>query len=162
VQFYKDDTFLTESVTCFIKEGLQVNDSVIIVATAPHCEELRKALSSEELANDQLMFLDAGEQLSQFMIGDWPSDLQFRSVIGGTIAQACEKGRVRIFGEMVAVLWAEGYTRAAIRLEELWNRLATEQSFSLLCAYPLPKFSGEEVKASQFAISRLHTHVHTQ
>jgi hypothetical protein len=37
---------------------------------------------------------------------------------------------------MVAVLWAEGKHRAAIRLEELWNALARQQDFSLLCGYP--------------------------
>ena len=39
MQFYQDDKFLTESVTSFLKEGLQVNDTVIVVATAQHREE---------------------------------------------------------------------------------------------------------------------------
>jgi hypothetical protein len=37
---------------------------------------------------------------------------------------------------MVAVLWAQGKHRAAIRLEELWNALAQRRDFSLLCGYP--------------------------
>ena len=159
VQFYEDDTFLMDSVTSFIKDGLRVNETVIIVATAQHREELIKTLTPEEMTHDQLIFFDAGEQVGKFMIDDWPSELRFRKVVGGMIGQACQKGRVRIFGEMVAVLWAEGYTRAAIRLEELWNKVATEQSFSLLCAYPLSKISGEQDKHSLLAISQLHTHV---
>ena len=63
---------------------------------------------------------------------------------------------------MVAVLWAEGYTRAALRLEELWNKLVTEQSLALLCAYPMAKLSGEDALESVLAISRLRTHVHSQ
>jgi anti-sigma regulatory factor (Ser/Thr protein kinase) len=43
---------------------------------------------------------------------------------------------VRVFGEMVALLWQEGNVPAAISLESLWNRLARVQRFSLLCAYP--------------------------
>ncbi|MEO6112540.1 MAG: hypothetical protein ABIQ24_12050 [Nitrospiraceae bacterium] len=39
MQFYQDDKFLTESVTSFLKEALQVNDTVIVVATAQHREE---------------------------------------------------------------------------------------------------------------------------
>ena len=44
--------------------------------------------------------------------------------------------RVRIFGEMVALLWDEGNVAAALILEEWWNDLAAEQEFTLLCAYP--------------------------
>jgi hypothetical protein len=156
VQLYIDDTFLTR----FITEGLQVNETVIIVATAQHREELHKALTPEQVAHDKLRFFDAREQLSKIMVNDWPSELRFRNVVRDMMGQARQTGPVRIFGEMVAVLWAEGYTRAAIRLEELWNKLVTEQPFSLLCASPMLKFLDD--KGSLLAISRLHTHVHTE
>jgi signal transduction histidine kinase len=51
---------------------------------------------------------------------------------------------VAIFGEMVALLWAEGKAEAAIRLEQLWNGLAPVESFSLFCAYPMSCFEREE------------------
>ena len=75
VQLYIDDTFLTR----FITEGLQVNDTVIIVATAQH-EELYKALTPEQVAHDKLRYFDAREQLSKLMVNDWPSELRLRSV----------------------------------------------------------------------------------
>ncbi len=59
VQFYQDDTFLTESVTKFIKEGLAVDDTVLIIATGPHREELRRGLTPQEIVHDKLWFLDA-------------------------------------------------------------------------------------------------------
>ena len=149
VQLYIDDTFLTR----FITEGLQVNDTVIIVATAQHGEELHKALTPEQVAHDKLRFFDASEQLSKIMVNDWPSELRLRNVVRDMMGQARQTGPVRIFGEMVAVLWAEGYTRAAIRLEELWNKLVTEQPFSLLCASPMLKFFDD--RSSLLAISRL-------
>ncbi len=156
IQLYIDDTFLTR----FITEGLQVNDTVIIVATAQHREELHKALTPEQVAHDKLRFFDAREQLSKIMVNDWPSELRLRNVVRDMMGQARQTGPVRIFGEMVAVLWAEGYTRAAMRLEELWNKLVTEQPFSLLCASPMLKFLDDT--GSLLAISRLHTHVHTE
>ena len=45
---------------------------------------------------------------------------------------------------MVALLWAEGNSEAAIRLEELWNDLAHTHSFSLHCAYPITSFNRDE------------------
>jgi signal transduction histidine kinase len=71
-------------------------------------------------------------------------------VIGGAISRAAERGRqVRVFGEMVSLLVADGHPAAALRLEELWNDLqlarATDptHAFSLFCAYPMEHFAGE-------------------
>jgi hypothetical protein len=144
LQFYSDDTVLMESMTRFIKEGLQVNDTVIVVATAQHREKLHKALTPEQMAHDKLRFFDAEEQLWKFMVNDWPSESRFRHVMGSMTGQARQKGQVRIFGELAAVLWAEGHTRAALRLEDLWNKLATEQPFSLMHAYPHSAFISKE------------------
>jgi hypothetical protein len=162
VQFYQDDTFLTDAVARFITEGQKANETVIVVATAQHREELHKVLTSRETTYDKLRFLDAREQLSTFMVDDWPNERRFKNLFGGMIGQASTHGPVRVFGEMVAILWAEGHPRAALRLEELWNRLMEEQSFALLCAYPRAKLSRENDTDSVLAISRLHTHVHTQ
>ena len=45
-----------------------------------------------------------------------------------------------VFGELVALLWAQGKATQAIRVEELWNELSEAHSFSLLCAYPMSGF----------------------
>jgi len=66
------------------------------VATAQHREELRKTLTSGQMAHDKLMFLDAGEQFWKFMVNDWPSELRFRNVVGGMMGQARLNGPVRI------------------------------------------------------------------
>jgi hypothetical protein len=41
---------------------------------------------------------------------------------------------------MVALLWARGAVAEAIRLEQLWNEIASVWDFSLLCAYPVSSF----------------------
>ncbi len=92
----------------------------------------------------------------------WPNERRFKNVIGSLIGPASKHGPVRVFGEMVAILWANGDTRAALRLEELWNELMKEQTLTLLCGYPMSNFSQESGKDSVLAISRLHTHSHTQ
>jgi hypothetical protein len=160
VQFYNDDMFLTQSVARFITEGLQGNETVIIVATAQHREALQQVLTPDQMAHDKLRVFEAEEQLSKFMVAEWPSELRFRQMVDGVLGQARQSGPVRIFGEMVAVLWARRNTWAALRLEALWNKLLEEHSFALLCAYPMSNLSTDH-KSVQ-AISRLHTHVHTQ
>jgi hypothetical protein len=45
--------------------------------------------------------------------------------------------RVMAFGEMVALLCAQGRPGAALRLEWMWNELLKTHNFLLRCGYPL-------------------------
>ncbi|MEO7861228.1 MAG: hypothetical protein ABIU05_12435, partial [Nitrospirales bacterium] len=57
-------------------------------------------------------------------------------------------------------LWAGGRSREAIRLEELWNELATRHTFSLLCGYPMSGFPDQKDHLSYLQVCHAHTHVH--
>ena len=79
------------------------------------------------------------------MVDGWPDDAAFLEVVTGLLTRARGDGgrRVRAFGEMVAVLWAEGYCGATVRLEYLWQNLCRQEAFSLFCAYPKSGFTGD-------------------
>jgi PAS domain S-box-containing protein len=74
-------------------------------------------------------------------------------------AKSGETRRVAVFGEMVALLWADGNFEAAIQLEQLWNQLAQTHSFQLHCAYPLNLFPKEEDGKGILEICVKHYHV---
>jgi hypothetical protein len=57
---------------------------------------------------------------------------------------------------MVDVLWQDGLTAAAIRLEMLWNQLAMTHDFSLLCGYSMGSFYKD---AGMRDICAQHSHV---
>ncbi|HKR00264.1 MAG TPA: MEDS domain-containing protein, partial [Pyrinomonadaceae bacterium] len=131
VQFYETDDFLLNSLGDFIGTGLSAGDSSIVVARRARREGLAERLRTCGLdvdaasASGQYLSLDAAETLSQFMVDGQPEPLRFAEVIGDVITRAAQGGqRVRIFGEMVALLGEEGNHAAAIRLEELWNELS--------------------------------------
>jgi len=63
---------------------------------------------------------------------------------------------VRAYGEMVDVLWKAGLEVAAIQLEMLWNRLARNGEFSLMCGYAMGNFY-EDAKVKE--VCRQHTHL---
>lgn len=76
------------------------------------------------------------------MVDGWPdaacfSQIMINAVLKAKMASESVSLDVAAFGEMVALLWADGKMDAAIKLEELWNDLAHTNSFSLLCAYPI-------------------------
>jgi hypothetical protein len=143
VQIYEDDKVFLDNLASFVWDGLKNAEAVIVIATPAHREGLAHRLRTRGLsvayaqAKDDLIMLDAEETLSKFLIDGWPNDDMFDNVIGDLIANARRGGRkVRAFGEMVALMWAEGYCGATIRLEHLWTDLCKKQGFSLFCAYP--------------------------
>ena len=158
VQFYNDDVFLIDTVSAFITAGLKENGAIIVIATAQHREELHNTLQAAN--NSSITYIDAVELLSAFIVDDWPNETRFTSTVGPLLQRAALKGPVRIFSEMAAVLWTEGKTRAAIRLEELGNELASQHAFSLLCAYPMSGFPDQKNNLSFLQVCRAHTHVH--
>jgi len=166
VQFYEDDQFLVESVGGFVGAGLGAGDAAIVIATAAHRAALEERLELQGLdlaavrAQGRFVALDAAETLSRFMVDGSPDKTLFTKTVGSVVAHAATGQRgVRAFGEMVALLWAEGNAPAAIRLEELWNELARSHSFSLFCAYPMNGFRGASHGDSFLHICKEHSRV---
>ncbi len=164
VQFYSEDQSLLETLGRFIGSALEAGDAAIIVATKAHRDGLCQQLESRGLdvasviENGRYIALDANETMAEIMVDGWPDEALFDNRIGGLITRAraaAERSRqtrnslmveprVVVFGEMVALLWADGKHPSAIRLEQLWNDLGKTHSFSLRCAYPMGGFHRQE------------------
>jgi CheY-like chemotaxis protein len=149
VQFYENDEFLIESASGFIGASLRDSGAAIAACTPEHCAALERKLTASGIdvagsqASGRYVVLDARETLSRFMAGSSIDPKRFDEFVGGAIGRILKTGgRLHAFGEMVALLWADGNRQAAIELEQLWNKLASEHRFALLCAYPLAGFNG--------------------
>ena len=78
-------------------------------------------------------------------------------MVDSVLAEVQASGkRARAFGEMVALMWAEGNRAGARRLEQMWNSVCHERGLSLLCAYPRTK---ADSLASFDEVCSLHSHV---
>jgi hypothetical protein len=80
------------------------------------------------------------------MVDGSPDPDLFASYIGTVLTQLGKikpAATVRAYGEMVDVLWRAGQTEAAVKLEILWNALASRYRFSLLCGYAMGHFYKE-------------------
>lgn len=164
VHFYRGEDRLMKELSNFIGAGLIHGDPCIVVATPEHCSALEKHLtaSGHDIAAarkaNRYISLDAAATLASFMDDNLPNKARFKQVIGKTLEESQAKGRVvRVFGEMVALLWSDDNQTGAILLEQLWNELAREHSFTLFCGYPMHYF--ENIGHSQMLedISRLHS-----
>lgn len=170
VQFYEDDDFLIEGLSRFIGAALLAGDSTLVIATKSHSDALAERLATRGLdlglaiTEGRYLSLDAAETLSKFMVNGRPDEKRFSRVVGMVIQQLgaaalADPPRVAAFGEMVALLWAEGKWDAAVELEQLWNDLARTHSFHLHCAFPMHFFSQGKDAALLETLCSEHSHV---
>jgi len=168
VQLYaQDHQLLIRNVSRYLLEGLRLGDGLVLIANRDHASAIVRRLSEESpivaeaLTNGWFVVLDAETTLQKFLVDGQPDQSLFRTVVGGTLSQVkarSSSGRIRAFGEMVAVLWASGRRPAAIRLEEFWNDLLAGSLCSLFCAYPIDIF--EDPQTDLAGVLRVHTHTH--
>jgi signal transduction histidine kinase/CheY-like chemotaxis protein len=165
-QFYETDASLLDSLSGFIGIGLEAGDACVVVATETHREGLDDRLQVYGLdlaaarASGQYVSLDAAETLSKFTVDGVLQPELFVEFVGDIIRRAAEGGRrVRAFGEMVSLLWAEGDHDAALRLEGFWNELRESHHFSLFCGYPMSGFGGEAFAEPLSRVCAGHTRV---
>ena len=161
VQFYEKDDFLVESVARFLDPTLAAGGVALVVASKAHRDSLADELKARGLnieaatQEGRYVALDAAAVLAQFMIEGWPDEVRCREVLSELIKNVATSAQdsVAVFGEMVALLWADEKREAAVRLEQIWNELAESHSFDLFCAYPMDGFDQE--KAPQAVLQHL-------
>jgi len=175
VQFYGHDDELAAGVAPYLAEGIQAGGVAIVIATETHRQAFATRLAAVGLDPDPglggaglgptgpaLVVLDAREAADALLVDGRVASHRFDKLIGDLVREAAAGGRpVRAYGEIVAVLWADGHVRAALELEALWNDLGREVEFSLYCAYPRswvePHIEGDPDAFDQ--VCRLHSAV---
>jgi hypothetical protein len=164
VQVYRDERLLAEAVGLYAGAALGRNEAVVLVATPEHARAFESCLERDgfDVATlkgwGQLHCLDAADLLSRFMVDGAPDEGRFKAVMRELMA-SINKTRfreVRVYGEMVNLLWTENLAAAA-SLEALWNQVIQEHSISLFCAYCLDGGSEPE-RVFPPDLRSLHTH----
>jgi hypothetical protein len=147
VQIYENDAAFLNLLEGFVTGGIAAGDGVVLIATCEHLGLLEQRLKLAGLdvealkADDQYLPLHAEEILGRIMINDWPNYSLFMETITRAFRQVKKNNRhIRAFGELVAILWAQGNSGATIMLEQLWNMYGEKEPFSLFCAYPKSAF----------------------
>jgi MEDS: MEthanogen/methylotroph, DcmR Sensory domain len=163
VQFYEDDAELIAAVGPYLVEAVRADEVAVVIATEPHRRAFDHELDADQTdlvrarANGRLVFLDAAETLDRIRADGAIDHGAFYEVIGGLMHDAAHSGRpVRVYGEMVALLWEEGDIAGAIELETLWNDVGRELPFTLYCSYPAASMEGRDGRHS---ICELHSSV---
>ena len=165
VRFYENEKSLAQTVAEFLAEGLAAGHPGIVVASPSQRAAIVRELVARSLdvvqlqRSNDLVLLDGKDTLAAFMKDGRLDAEAFTNIMSEAIKRAC-RGRVdctvRIYGQMVDILWQDGQQDAALRLEMLWNQLAPAQAFSLLCGYAMGHFYKDAHVAD---VCSHHTHV---
>ena len=166
VQFYDRDEELTENAGDYLAGAIAEGGAAVIVATPGHCAgfEARLAAGGVNVGaarrDGSLVCLDATRIAGRLTSGGQVDLAAFGTQFRPAILAAGEApGPVRIYGEVVALLWAAGQVNAALELEGLWNDLGREIPFSLFCGYPRHLVDSSQHQGAVAEVCRLHTAV---
>jgi hypothetical protein len=162
---YENDGVFLDTLEGFVSGGFRGGETVVVIATAPHLYALDYRLQATGhdvpalRLTGQYIPMNARVALNSFLVEGFPDDALFDASITRVVEAAQAGGtRVRAFGEMVALLWADGARGATVRLEQMWNTLCLDKGLSLFCAYPRDANGHSE---SLGEIRALHSHVIT-
>lgn len=143
VLFYDHGSEIVSAVAAYVHEGLQAGDTVLLIVTEGRHAAVTESLQARGVdvldarAAGRLDVRDARTTLDGLRT-DGQIDLEaFEATMGAVVAAATAgETRLRIYGEMVTLLWEEGAVADAVHLESAWNDVLAERDVSLLCSYP--------------------------
>lgn len=143
VIFYDHDSEIVSAVAAYAREGLQAGENVMLIATPGHRSAISDSLGQEGIdvaaltEAGRLCLLDARVTLDGFRPGRGVDLARFEEEMRAEVVSATAGGtRLRVFGEMVTLLWEEGDIGGAVHLESVWNAVIADQDVGLLCSYP--------------------------
>jgi hypothetical protein len=147
VQLFDTTASRTEAVSTFVRAGLLRGEVVLLVITEEHWDAVVRRLHAAEVpvaatqASGQLVVRDAPGTVRLFRRNGTIDAHLFDRTAGSLVRRLRSAGnRLRIYGEGVDLLAAEGDFKGAVELEELWNALGKRESFSTLCGYASAHF----------------------
>lgn len=147
-QIYESESVLLDSLEGFAGTGFMAGENVIIVATASHLEGLEQRLLKQGFdiptlsATDRYITFDAELLAFSFFVDGRFDEKLLLQAAAEMLERIRKNGRqIRIFGEMVSVLWSKGYHSETRKLEEIWDGICEREKFCLFCAYPKNSFT---------------------
>ena len=169
--FYSDDASFLKAFTDFIGANLKFGSAVIVVGTESHRASLLSRLQlpgldiGEAIEQGRYISLDVAETLSTFMVNHEPDPVRFMKGMRELIAAAAktatgEHPRVAACGECAPLLCEQGNADAAIRLEQLWDEVASSDDVDILCGYSLGSLQGERGRRILEKLRAEHSDIH--
>ena len=129
-KMYENDMLFLDDLTTFVKDGLNSQNCIVVIASTNHLAALEIRLREEGFnifyltLRDQYIPLDAEILLEKFMVNKSPDEVLFRHLVMTLGSRILKNDRnIRAFSEMAALLWLRGQQEASLDLERMWAKL---------------------------------------
>ena len=170
VQFYVGERFAHHAIAEFFTQDGTPHDPLILLARPQTFHAVAQELASGRYdrtgnAVDRLVFVDADAALPQIMEGGALVPARAARLLRDIFARIGPlppQATIRLYGELVDVLYARGHKAAALEVEGLAVGLfEIEPRLSILCGYCIERFASDEDLDRLRAICDAHAHVLT-
>jgi len=167
--FYADEATMLSAWTESARTALAAGHTVVVLTIDSRRGEMHQRLKTGGIDLDgaireqRYVALDPSSVLSRFMINDWPDELLFQKAVTPIVVDTLKTSTARypralVCGECAPTLVREGKEDAAVRVEQLWDKLAQAYEVDTHCAYLLDSPS----RAHQESVFRRINAVHTE
>lgn len=119
IHLYVDERTLLDRLESYVTEGWLHGQRTVVFAEHEHIKELRLRLAAWHM-DAALEAHDATWALGQVLHDALPSQELFDTLVEHTLGRY-ERGSVRLYNEMVQVLWQRGSVSAALALQTMWH-----------------------------------------
>lgn len=170
VQFYVGERFAHHAIAEFFTQDGTPHDPLILLARPQTLRAVTHELASDRYdrtgnAAERLVFVDADAALPQIMVDGALDPARAGRLFGELFAKIGPippQATVRLYGELVDVLYARGHQAAALEVEGLAAGLfELEPRLSILCGYCIEHFGSDSDMDRLRAICDVHAHVVT-
>ncbi len=168
VQFYAGERFAHHAIAEFFTQDGTPHDPLILLARSQTSQAVARELASGRYdrtgnAAERLIFIDANAALPEIMEGGVLVPARAARLFGDVFAgigPLPPHATIRLYGELVDVLYARGHQAAALEVEGLAAGLfEVEPRLSILCGYCIERFASDDDMDRLRAICDTHAHV---
>jgi hypothetical protein len=165
VLYGSDEQPLVKHVAAWLGEHLAREYPVLVVGTPAHRRAVgatlrRAGIDTGEVRRAGLYTCLDATAVMNTMAGD--GEISWRTFdrnVGELVRNLRMRGPLRVYGEIVNLMWLSGNRKGAIELEMLWNRLRARVDFELLCGYGIDAHGSDFAIGAAEGIIRTHTSV---
>jgi hypothetical protein len=164
VELFDSIESLVDTVSAFVSDGLSKGDRALVLMRLAQWNSVASKLTSrhvalsEAIASGRLTVLDGTRTLARIMPHGSPCRGLFEEVIGKTVRRICAAGaRLRVYGDLMDVLAADGNFQGAHELEKMWSDLTRQEPVTVLCGYSAATFDNADAGETLKSICRSHT-----
>jgi hypothetical protein len=163
VHFHSDADDVARCMVEHVRGALGIGQAAMLLSTPKHLLAFDREVErcgldyTKAIYEGRLVICNAQRLLERFCQGSIPDERRFRAILGGQLRMLMHRySGISIYSEVVMLLMAAGHFERAMVLEQMWNVLAADRKFDLLCSYPLDLFTHDEQAVMMRRVIALH------